>query len=92
MLPVKTEHSNHNFGPPEGKEDEIGNLPCQVVENADGSKTIFSVWKPNQAERDAIARGQNIRLGVDWIGGFPPISLGVTFEEVISTLTTNSPS
>lgn len=80
MKPIKTEHSNHNFGPPPNVTDgSIGDLPCQIVDE-DGYREIVSVWEPSKAEREAIANGLNIRLGVGWIGAFPPVSLGVTHE------------
>lgn len=78
MRPIKTARSNHNFGPPPGKEGEIGNLPCEIVDYDGGERYIYSVWKPSRAEREAIANGQNVSLGVGWIGGFPPVSLGIT--------------
>lgn len=82
MKPVKTRTStNHNFGPPLGVTDgSIGDLPCEIVDE-DGSRTIYSVWELSDADREAIANGWNIRLGVGWIGGFPPVSVGVTHEE-----------
>jgi hypothetical protein len=79
VRPIQTEASNHNFGPPRGHETDIGDLPCEIVE-ADLGRYIYSVWELNDAERKAIASGQNLRLGVGWIGGFPPVSLGVTHE------------
>lgn len=80
MRPVKTANSNHSFGPPVNVTDgSIGDLPCQIVDEEE-YRTIYSVWEPSDAERRAIAAGQNVRLGVGWIGGFPPVSLGVTHE------------
>lgn len=79
MTPIETEASNHNFGPPPGQEEHIGDLPCEIVETDQG-RYIYSVWEPTDAERQAIANGQNVRLGVGWIGSFPPVSLGVTHE------------
>lgn len=80
MRPVKTKNSNHNFGPPKGVTDgSIGDLPCEIVET-DLGRYVYSVWELSSAEKVAIANGQNIRLGVGWIGGYPPTSLGVTEE------------
>jgi hypothetical protein len=79
MRPVKVSTSNHNFGPPPGREGEIGDLPCQIVDER-GYREIVSVWEPTPEERAAIANGQNVRMGVGWIGGFPPVSLGVTHQ------------
>jgi hypothetical protein len=80
MLPVKTALSNHNFGPPAGRDGDIGDLPCQIVVEENGDRFVYSVWKLSDEERRAIANGLNLRLGVGWIGGFPPVSLGVTHE------------
>lgn len=77
MLPVKTEQTNHNFGPPPGQEDEIGDLPCEF-RDTDIGRIVYSTWAPSSGEREAIAAGQNIELGVGWLGSFPPVSLGVT--------------
>ncbi len=78
MKPIKTKETNHSFGPPPGKEDLIGNLPCSVQEVEDLGVFIYSVYKPTDEERQAIADGWNIRLGVGWIGSFPPVSVGIT--------------
>jgi hypothetical protein len=80
VKPIKTLQSNHNFGPPPNVTDgSIGDLPCEIVDD-DGSRTIYSVWELSDADRQAIANGWNIRLGVGWIGAFPPVSVGVTHE------------
>lgn len=80
MLPVKTGKTDQNFGPPEGHEKEIGNLPY-YWSHEHGFKEVVSVWEPSEAERRAIAAGCNVRLGVGWLGAFPPITLGVTHEK-----------
>lgn len=87
MRAVKTEKSNHNFGPPSGHEDTVGDLPCEWDKDdpyGNGTEVIWSVWVPSEGERAAIANGQNVKLGVGWIGGFPPVSMTVTDEAVIS--------
>lgn len=89
MRPIKTENSNHNFGPPEGHEDHVGDLPCEIDRGnafgfGEGSTVIWAVYEPDEGERAAIANGQNIKLGVGWIGSFPPISMGVTEETAVA--------
>jgi hypothetical protein len=80
ILPIQTENSTENFGPPLGREGDIGNLPyCWSTEH--GYKEVISVWELSDAEREAIANGCNVRLGVGWLGGFPPVTLGVTHEK-----------
>jgi hypothetical protein len=43
---------------------------------------VLTEWKPSEAERAAIARGENIRLWI-WTFGRPlqPVALEVTSEE-----------
>lgn len=87
MFARKTVKSNHDFGPPPGQEDLVGNLPCEWDKSdpyGTGADVIWSVWEPTEGERAAIANGQNVKLGVAWIGSFPPVSMTVTDEEVIS--------
>lgn len=79
MKPVATAQTNHTFGPPSGKEDEIGSLPGYWEETEHG-RFFYAVYELNDEDRKAISNGYNIRLGVGWIGGFPPVSLGVTHE------------
>ena len=86
MRAVKTEKSNHNFGPPKGDTSGITDLPCEVDDSdpyENGSEVIWSVWVPDEGERAAIANGQNVKLGVAWIGKFPPVSMTVTDEAVV---------
>lgn len=77
MNPITTAETNHTFGPPPGQEDRIGSLPvCREVTEL--GLFHYAVYEPTPQERRAIAEGQNIQLGVGWIGGFPPVSLGIT--------------
>lgn len=78
MRPIVTQETNHNFGPPPGKEGEIGDLPCAHPVQTEHGPFTYAVYELDDADREAIANGWNIRLGVGWIGGFPPVSLGVT--------------
>jgi hypothetical protein len=77
MRAVVTEKTNHNFGPPPGQEEYIGNLPCEMrdVDLGDGLKMkfVYATYVPSDEERKAIAEGQNVELGVGWIGSFPPV-------------------
>lgn len=90
MKAVRTENSNHDFGPPDGKEDEILNLPCQLIVDDGGEvKVVRSVWVISDEEREYIANGGNIELDVYWIGAFPPVSVNVTDEKVLVEETAN---
>ena len=90
MRIILTKDTNHNFGPPQGHEDEIGHLPCKVA-HEDGVTTVYSVWELNESERKAVADGHNIKLGVMWIGAFPPVSLAITSAQEISPEDITSP-
>ncbi len=79
MRAVKTSGMNHNFGPPAGHEATISDLPCLFADEGYGD-CVFSVWELSDEERQAIANGYNVRLGVFWLGAMPPVSLGVTHE------------
>ena len=83
MRAMKTEQSNHNFGPPPNVTDgSIGDLPCQRL-TEDGATIIRSIWVPSLEERAAVANGENVELDVFWIGAFPPVSVNVTGEQAI---------
>ena len=82
MRAVKTKNSNHNFGPPHGRADDVDNLPCEITER-DGDQVVRSVWVPSDEERKAIAEGMNIELDVWWIGAFAPVSINVTDEQKV---------
>lgn len=75
--PVRTIRTNHGWGAPSGKENEIGLLPVEKVTHEDGSEVHYSVWEFSDAERQAIANGYNLQIGVHWVGVMPPISVGV---------------
>jgi hypothetical protein len=65
VKPITTRRTNHNFGPPPNVTDgSIGDLPCEIVDHDDGTREIVSVWELSDEERQAIANGLNIRLGV----------------------------
>lgn len=86
MKGIKTENSNHNFGPPNGHEDSVDDLPCEWVEDEEGNRVVRSVWKISDEERQMIANGANILLDLWWIGAFPPVAVGVTDEKEIETI------
>lgn len=77
MRPVRTPSTTTGFGAPPGREDEVGMLPLEIVDQ-DGTKVLYSTWELEPHEREAIADGANVKLGVWWIGAMPPVSLAVT--------------
>ncbi len=83
MRPIVTPATNHNFAPPEGQEDTIGDLPCHF-EDEDWGRVVWSEWEPTPTEREAIAKGHNLRLGIGWLGAFPPVYLGTVHLKEIT--------
>jgi hypothetical protein len=87
VLPVKTAETNMNYGPPAGLDGEIGDLPCaRLTEH--GHRGIYSVWELTDHERECIANGYNIRLGIIGMEPIPPVSLGVTHLQNAAETTT----
>lgn len=81
MRAMRVASTNFTFNAPPGEEDRIYDLPCEIREEsgrADGERRVYATFVLEDWEREAIAAGQNIELGVTWIGGFPPVSLAVT--------------
>jgi len=76
MQPVKTPHTQGIYGAPPGLEDSIGGLPYWRVQNEYGGTTIYSVWRPSAEDREALAAGADLLLGI--VGEpIPPVSLAV---------------
>lgn len=77
MRPIKTTKYDGIYGAPRGYENEIGGLPYYRERNDFGGNTIYSVWTFDDGEREAIAKGYNIVLGI--VGEpIPPVSIGIT--------------
>lgn len=81
MLPIQTERSNFVF---KGDGGEVVDLH---VERAtinggphDGMPVVYSVWEPTEEDRERIAAGGNIKVGV-WLAPPPPIIVLVTEEQ-----------
>jgi hypothetical protein len=72
MRAVRTRTTNFTYV---GSPPEILDLPCRIE-----GHLVFSVWLPSTLEREAIAQGANIELGV--VGHpIPPVSIAVTDEK-----------
>lgn len=79
MQPIATSHpSEFVYGAPLGMEDRVGGLPCTREQTDLGGTAIFSIWEPTAEEREAIAAGANLRLGIFGPEPISPVSLGVT--------------
>ena len=82
MKPIKTYRSNFVYA---GPTPEILDLPCEVavVDSGpqDGALITYSVWELNEEERESIARGGKIKLGIFHALPIPPVSLQIVHEE-----------
>jgi hypothetical protein len=78
MRAVKTEHTENIIKMPGGTEEN--DLPFYSMD-VDRVPVICSVWELNDEEREAIARGENVRLIV-WGRAHPPVSIDLTDEEI----------
>lgn len=80
MKPVKTEHTTTTIKLRGGTDEN--DLPAYAQPDGHGGRVICSVWKPTDDEREAIAKGENLRLAV-WASGMPPVAIELTDERVI---------
>jgi hypothetical protein len=71
VYPIQTRESNFAFL---GPNKDIADLPCRVDQT---KRDTFSVWELTQEERQMIAQGANIRVGVYGMLPIPPFSLQV---------------
>jgi hypothetical protein len=70
MQPIRTNESNFTYLGP-GR--ETADLPCRL----EGERDTFSVWEPTASDRELIAAGGHIRLGIHGVRPIPPVSLQV---------------
>jgi hypothetical protein len=75
VKPRRTHESNFTYVLPGGTEDN--DLWVQRALDADDRPVICSVWEPTEAERAAIARGENVELIV-WGVTTPPVAMRTT--------------
>lgn len=74
-----------HFGPPEGKEDEVGDLFILLLEDMKAllqgrkpdSARWVSWWQPTEEEREAIAKGGMVRLTILGATQINPMMLDV---------------
>jgi hypothetical protein len=81
MEPILTQNTNMIY---RGDGSTVVDLPCQrarIIEGPfDGGIVIYSVWEPTAEQREALAAGANLRLGIYGIEPIPPCSLDVVAE------------
>jgi hypothetical protein len=84
--PIRTRKTTGIYGAPLGYEAEVGGLPYYREKAIGDTSQVVSVWKFSPEERDYIARGANLVLGIVGMEPIPPVSLslrdGEYFEEV----------
>lgn len=86
MRPIKTERSNFVYKGDEERGGEVMDLPCQRAEVSgpgdpwDGARVVYSVWEPSPDERELVAKGGNIRLGIYGMEPIPPVSVEIVEE------------
>lgn len=82
MRPIETERTNLVYGA--GDNPGVVDLPCEraVIEGGglDGAGVIYSVWEFSEEEREFVARGGNLKVGIVGMEPIPPVSLQVVHE------------
>ena len=75
MRPIRTDETTGIYGAPPGLEEVVGGLPFWR-ETVDGLPEVRSVWTFDPDEKEAVALGGNLLLGI--VGEpIPPVSLVV---------------
>lgn len=77
MKPVRTRSSNFVY---RGPAPDIGDA---WVERRPAEQIVYLVWWPTPAEREQIAAGGNLKLGIFNMEPIPPVSLEVTLEDEV---------
>jgi hypothetical protein len=76
--PIRTRKTTGIYGAPPGLEAQIGGLPYYRQKTGIGDSTeVVSVWTFTPEERDYIARGANLVLGIVGMEPIPPVSLSL---------------
>lgn len=57
--PVKFPGMTHDFGPPPGREEDVGRLPCFL-----NGTCVVSIWDLSNAEIDEIVRTRRVAVSV----------------------------
>lgn len=82
MRPVKTTRSNLVY---RGDGADIIDLHCERATleggSVDGGGVIYSVWKLSEGEREHVARGGKLKVGILFMEPIPPVSLEIVDEE-----------
>lgn len=77
MKPVRTVSSNFVY---RGPSPDIGDA---WVERRPEERAVYLVWELSDVEREAIALGGQVKLGIFNMEPIPPVSLNVVVEEKV---------
>lgn len=77
MIPVEFPEKNFTFTKPENMTDEeCSSLDVWKGSDSAGTPLIYSFWKFNKEDLDAIKSGQSVGVWLCIVGvGMPPVSL-----------------
>lgn len=77
MDPIKTNRSNFVY---RGPTDDIGDLDVERT-SEQGASVVYAVFEPSEEERQAIADGGFVKLGIWGMEPIPPVSLRTVKNE-----------
>ena len=81
MWPIRTPYTPDVY---KGNGGDVIDLPCKIERRADGSQMgVWSTWEPDENEKQLLAEGGSVLLGVFTPSALPPVYVGVTEEEEI---------
>lgn len=87
MIPGTIKGANANFGAPkdwnEERDGPCDSLPVLVVDHVEaGTRSMSSVWLPNEAEIEALRKGHGVVVTI-FGHAHPAIAIGVSAEFAI---------
>ena len=79
MKPIPLKNPDVRLAPPGGW-DEEAHGECETLDALDQNGVVYSFWKPEPEELEALKRGAPVRLGVH-SRAHPAVSVGVIDDE-----------
>jgi len=85
MKPLKFADRTRSVGKPEGWDEELDG-PCETLDIYDhidvqtGANIMFSLWRPDMSELQALLNGGAVRLGIFGVG-HPVVNQAVVSQE-----------
>jgi hypothetical protein len=80
VIPVRTRASNFVY---RGPTPDIGDA---WVERRPAGQAVMLTWRPSEQEREAIAAGALVELGIYHVEPIPPVSVNVSSHREISAI------